>query len=109
MKKLFTITAILLATSSLTYASTGSADYYDNNKAEWTLTAGSLGNVMYAWNDYITGFHAEKVACNNTRNMCYTSSTAKRAFGFDLNKFESGSIIATAEKPTWMYLNDLLK
>jgi len=109
MKRLLTITAILLATSSLTYASTGSADYYDNNKSEWTLSAGSLGNVLYSWNDAIAGLQVEKVACNNERNMCYTSSTAKRAFGFDLNKFESGMVIATAEKPTWMYLNDLLE
>lgn len=109
-KTLLLITAILAMTASVS-ANTGinDATYYNNNKSEWTLSVGTLGNVLYAWNDPITGFIAEKVACNNERNMCYTAPEAKRAFGFDLAKFERGQIVATAEKPVWMYLNELLK
>lgn len=85
------------------------ATYYNNNKSEWTLSVGTLGNVLYAWNDPITGFIAEKVACNNERNMCYTAPEAKRVFGFNLDAFERGQQQVTGNKTMWKLLNDLLR
>ncbi len=98
-KALFSIFALVAFISSPLFASanfTGDvAQYYQNNKAEYTLDVGSLGNISIT--DYVPGYSSlygrtatyfeHKVICKISYNMCYSAATALRAFGIDLNAF----------------------
>lgn len=97
MKKIAMIALAIFAMIWFTNANyTGDvSNYYNSNKAERTLNVWTHGPLLY--DDRLpSGVRIQKIICSYTRNMCYTTETAMRAFKFDIGAFQLWQ-----EKVTW--------
>lgn len=118
-KTLLSIVAIAtLALTGATFASyTGNVvDYYNNNKAVWTLQAptlwytsiGTISIYNHATLGRVAEYVEENVICQVGRQMCYSSSTAAKAFGIDVEAFTKWQEAATGNPIIFVNLYDRL-
>lgn len=112
-KTLLAIVALLAVTGFANASYTGDvAQYYENNKADYTLNVGELGNItvtvpVYSYNTIYgktVQYNEDKVICKISYNMCYSAETALRAFGLDVDAFTKGYEKVTSIKTNFVNL-----
>lgn len=114
MKKTLLAIVALFAITGLASASyTGDvAQYYENNKADYTLNVGNLGNISITQPVYsvnVAGekqvqYNQDKVICKISYNVCYSAADALRAFGLDVDAFTKGYEKVTGIKTNFVNL-----
>ncbi len=112
MKKTILSLIALIAITGVSSASfTGDvSQYYENNKADYTLNT-FHGNISLDTPVYdirngikVVTYTQDNVVCKISYNMCYTASTALRAFGLDVDAFTKGYEEVTGIKTNFVNL-----
>lgn len=95
-KTLLAIVALLAVTWFANANYTGDiSQYYENNKSEYSINVGQLGNITVTnpvyKNDINYGknvtYLQSKVLCKASTNMCYSQLDLMRSFWFDADAF----------------------
>lgn len=98
-KTILSLIALIAITGFTTANYTGNvSDYYESNKAEYSLNVSNLGNITVTTpvygNDINYGknviYLQSKVLCKVSTNMCYSQLDLMRSFGFDADAFVRG-------------------
>jgi len=112
-KAILSLIAIIAITGFTTASYTGNvSDYYNQNKGDYTLNVGELGNITVTQPVYsvnVAGnkqvqYNQDKVICKISYNVCYSADTAMRAFGIDVEAFTKGYETVTGIKTNFVNL-----
>lgn len=106
-----TLTLSVFTTASASYTGNVS-DYYNQNKSDYTLNVGELGNITVTQPVYsvnVAGekqvqYNQDKVICKYSTNMCYSAADALRAFGLDVEAFTKGYEAVTGNTTNFVNL-----